>query len=82
MLFILQSQLSSFNFCIPILTPLSPPHRVEVYDEDGNQLTLSLRVLNIEPNDFGAYTCVSSNTMGEDHKTMYLNGGNISRETA
>ncbi|XP_005092372.1 limbic system-associated membrane protein isoform X5 [Aplysia californica] len=54
------------------ITTSTLKYRVEVYDEDANQLTLSLRVFNIEESDFGAYTCVSSNTLGEDQETMYL----------
>ncbi|BFY98117.1 hypothetical protein BsWGS_01157 [Bradybaena similaris] len=47
-------------------------YRVEVYDEDKDKLTLSLRVFNIQDSDFGVYTCEASNTLGEDEESMYL----------
>ncbi|CAG5130421.1 unnamed protein product, partial [Candidula unifasciata] len=47
-------------------------YRVEIYDEQKNSLTLSLRIFDIHESDFGTYTCVASNPLGEDKETMIL----------
>ncbi|CAL1526562.1 unnamed protein product, partial [Lymnaea stagnalis] len=52
----------------------SPKYRVELYDDERNKLTLSLRVFNINETDFGAYTCIAENELGNDEETMYLYG--------
>ena len=49
-------------------------YRLEMYEEGGRTKTLSLRIFSIEAPDFGRYTCVSSNTMGEDASVMELYG--------
>ena len=53
---------------------LSQKYRLEVYDEDRNTITLSLRIFSIERHDYGTYTCVASNELGEDSESMILYG--------
>ena len=45
-----------------------------MYDEDRNTITLSLRIFSIERHDYGTYTCVASNELGEDSESMILYG--------
>ena len=52
----------------------SSKHRVEVYDETRHRLTLSLRVHDIDDDDFGEYKCVASNSLGTVQKLMTLYG--------
>lgn len=47
-------------------------YHVEVYDLGSHRLTLSLRIKNIDTNDFGSYACFSSNKLGEDQEEMIL----------
>ncbi|KAK7491740.1 hypothetical protein BaRGS_00016996, partial [Batillaria attramentaria] len=47
-------------------------YRVEIYSEAENSITLSLRILNVEKEDFGKYTCEASSIMGRDTETMVL----------
>ncbi|GFR96197.1 opioid-binding protein/cell adhesion molecule homolog [Elysia marginata] len=49
-----------------------PKYRLDVYLEGDNRLTLSLRLFDIEDSDYGPYTCVASNKIGEDSETMIL----------
>ncbi|XP_076444133.1 limbic system-associated membrane protein-like isoform X2 [Babylonia areolata] len=51
---------------------LSQKYRLETYDEDRNVITLSLRIFSIERHDYGKYTCVASNDLGEDSESMIL----------
>lgn len=51
-----------------------PFFRIDIYDEQKNSLTLSLRIFDIQESDFGTYTCVASNTLGEDTEAMILYG--------
>lgn len=47
---------------------------VELYsgNEDSKRKTLSIRVKNIQPQDFGDYTCVAKNYLGSDRETILL----------
>lgn len=56
------------------ISSLSQKYRLEIYDEDRNTITLSFRIFSIERHDYGKYTCVSSNTLGEDSESMVLYG--------
>lgn len=56
------------------VSSLSQKYRLEIYDEDRNTITLSLRIFSIERHDYGTYTCVASNTLGEDSESMVLYG--------
>lgn len=49
---------------------------VELYsgNEDSKRKTLSIRVKNIQPQDFGDYTCVAKNYLGSDRETILLYG--------
>ncbi|XP_070204446.1 opioid-binding protein/cell adhesion molecule homolog isoform X2 [Littorina saxatilis] len=51
---------------------LSQKYRLEIYDEDRHTITLSLRMFSIERHDFGTYTCIASNKLGEDSESMIL----------
>ncbi|KAL8598482.1 hypothetical protein ACOMHN_032759 [Nucella lapillus] len=54
------------------VSTLSQKYRLEIYDEDHNTITLSLRIFSIEPHDYGTYTCVASNPLGQDAESMVL----------
>ncbi|XP_041367935.1 lachesin-like isoform X2 [Gigantopelta aegis] len=47
-------------------------YRIEIYDEGDNTLTLSLRIRNLQPADFGTYVCEASNRLGKDTQKMEL----------
>ncbi|KAK3763013.1 hypothetical protein RRG08_026925 [Elysia crispata] len=49
-----------------------PKYRLDVYIEGDNRLTLSLRLFDIDDSDYGPYTCVAANKIGEDAETMIL----------
>ena len=50
----------------------SGKYRVQPYEEGEHTMTLSLRVHDIEPSDYGQYRCVARNNLGDDAETMYL----------
>ncbi|XP_052283254.1 lachesin-like isoform X2 [Dreissena polymorpha] len=52
----------------------SGKYKVEMFDSDQNpdQKTLSLRISNLQPADYGRYTCRASNFLGEDREIMSL----------
>jgi len=52
----------------------SAKYRVDAYDEEDNTVVLSLRIHDIEQSDYGEYTCVAENRLGNDRETMYLYG--------
>ncbi|XP_052795087.1 limbic system-associated membrane protein-like isoform X2 [Mya arenaria] len=49
-------------------------YTVELYsgNEESTKKTLSLRIRNIQPDDFGEYICFALNTIGQDRETMLL----------
>lgn len=47
-------------------------YRVEVYEEDKNTITISLRIREIDDDDYGRYTCAASNSLGKDMEDMIL----------
>ncbi|XP_021359328.1 lachesin-like isoform X1 [Mizuhopecten yessoensis] len=47
-------------------------YRVEVYEEDKNTITISLRIRQIDKDDYGPYTCKASNSLGTDMEEMLL----------
>ncbi|KAH3837585.1 hypothetical protein DPMN_110980 [Dreissena polymorpha] len=47
-------------------------YRTEVYQEDTFTIALYLRILNLEPEDFGTYSCEASNSLGSDKDTILL----------
>jgi len=52
----------------------SSKYRVDAYDEEDKTVVLSLRIHDIEPTDYGQYTCVAANALGQDQESMYLYG--------
>ncbi|KAL8583912.1 hypothetical protein ACOMHN_009665 [Nucella lapillus] len=54
------------------ISTLSQKYRLEIYEEQPNSITLSLRIFSIERHDYGVYTCVASNPLGEDTESMIL----------
>lgn len=52
----------------------SNKYRTELYQENLDTDTLSLRIRDIQITDFGVYTCKASNILGEDEKQMVLYG--------
>lgn len=55
-------------------------YRIEPYDESGNTYTLSIRIIDLDENDFGEYTCVAANVLGKDEETMILYDATIEKE--
>ncbi|XP_012936781.2 opioid-binding protein/cell adhesion molecule homolog isoform X2 [Aplysia californica] len=51
---------------------LSGKFRVELYREEEYSVTLSLRIMYIEQEDYGHYTCEASNKLGMDSGSMEL----------
>lgn len=49
-------------------------YRTELYEENLDTDTLSLRIRNLDRSDYGHYTCKASNILGEDEKRMELYG--------
>ncbi|XP_052828137.1 limbic system-associated membrane protein isoform X2 [Octopus bimaculoides] len=47
-------------------------YSIEVFNEGGHTITLSLRITQIKASDFGEYTCLASNHLGRDRETMVL----------
>ena len=45
--------------------------------EGDNRLTLSPVLLDIDDSDYGPYTCVAANKIGEDAETMVLYSKNF-----
>ena len=45
---------------------------VFLYPVGDNRITLSLRVQDIDDNDYGSYKCVAANALGRDEETMFL----------
>lgn len=52
----------------------SEKYSIEVFNEGGHTITLSLRITQIVDSDFGDYTCLASNHLGRDKETMLLYG--------
>ena len=52
----------------------STKHRIEAYDEGDHTITLSLRVHDIDHDDYGEYKCVAANALGRDEEAMWLYG--------
>jgi neuronal growth regulator 1 len=52
----------------------SPKYQVELYTENKNTITLSLRIKLIEPEDFGKYACRAVNKLGDDEEVTILSG--------
>lgn len=49
-------------------------YQVELYTENKNTITLSLRIKLIGPEDFGKYACRASNKLGNDEEATILSG--------
>lgn len=47
-------------------------HRIDVFQDRGHMLILSLRIMNVTRDDFGQYSCYASNGFGMDEDTMIL----------
>ncbi|XP_067681936.1 limbic system-associated membrane protein-like [Haliotis asinina] len=50
----------------------SAKHRIELYNDADNTITLSLRIRVLDKEDFGEYTCSASNILGGDSESMVL----------
>jgi len=55
----------------------SQKYRTDVYVEGEFTLALYLRILNLEAQDFGHYTCEGENSLGSDKETLLLYGRSI-----
>ncbi|BFY98121.1 hypothetical protein BsWGS_01161 [Bradybaena similaris] len=51
---------------------VSGKYRIEPYADDEHSITLSLRIMFIDKNDYGTYTCEASNKLGRDTNVMTL----------
>ncbi|XP_041370227.1 lachesin-like [Gigantopelta aegis] len=47
-------------------------YQVEVYEHDDHAIVLSLRIKHLSKEDYGSYTCVASNSMGQTRAKMEL----------
>ncbi|KAK3796539.1 hypothetical protein RRG08_003255 [Elysia crispata] len=47
-------------------------YTIELYKDGDNQVTLTLRINSVAPQDYGTYECYASNLLGEDSETMVL----------
>ena len=52
----------------------SHKYRIEIYDEEKSTITISLRIRNLQDQDFGKYTCEAKNKYGRDSEIMILYG--------
>ncbi|XP_033749134.1 protein amalgam-like isoform X2 [Pecten maximus] len=43
-----------------------------VFQRDENTILLSLEIRDLNPNDFGVYTCYASNVLGSANRTIFL----------
>ncbi|CAG5122881.1 unnamed protein product, partial [Candidula unifasciata] len=52
----------------------SESHEVHLYNNNNpdDSITLSLRILRVQPEDFGFYQCVATNSIGTTVRTMEL----------
>ena len=50
----------------------SVKYTIDAYDEGDHTITLSLRIRNIEVEDYGQYTCVAANPHGRDQEHTWL----------
>lgn len=55
----------------------SPRHHIEAYDDQDHRITLSLRIININPTDYGDYRCVAENSLGRDEQLVTLYGNTL-----
>ncbi|CAG5130423.1 unnamed protein product, partial [Candidula unifasciata] len=51
---------------------VSGKYRIEPYTEDDHSISLSLRIVVVDKEDYGMYTCEASNKLGRDNDTMAL----------
>lgn len=58
---------------VPVPTN-SDRFRVSVYEEGDHTFTLSLRIANIQPEDYGEYVCEAANALGRDEQSTFLDG--------
>ncbi|GFS17548.1 opioid-binding protein/cell adhesion molecule [Elysia marginata] len=47
-------------------------YTIELYKDGDTQVTLTLRINSITPEDYGTYECVASNLLGKDSESMIL----------
>ncbi|KAH9508623.1 Dynein assembly factor 4, axonemal [Bulinus truncatus] len=61
-----------YTFIRPIVN--DPNHEVVVYESqsEADTVILSVRILRIEPQDYGAYSCEATNSLGTGSGTMML----------
>lgn len=49
-------------------------HHINTFYSETGYLESNLRIVEIEPDDYGVYTCKAINKLGSDHKTIALSG--------
>ena len=49
-------------------------YTIELYKDEDNQVTLTLRINSVSREDYGTYECYASNLLGKDSETMVLYG--------
>ena len=50
----------------------SSKYRIDAFDEEGQEIILSLWINELEEKDFGRYKCVAANSLGSDEETMIV----------
>ena len=75
---ILECQITGFPLAVNYWTKngkklvSSTKHRIEAYDEGDHMITLSLRIHDLQEEDYGEYRCIAANSLGRDEEAMYL----------
>ena len=57
---------------VDLQSKMGGKYEIEIYEDEPNVKTLSLKVVDIRESDYGVYTCVASNNLGRASAKMIL----------